>query len=154
LDMKINIEVIKQARVDKNWTQQQLAEICGLSLRTIQRIEKTGIASHESIASLSSAFEIDKDNFILSKNDNYNLAYTSDSKQGTIREKLANFLVMFEQTVLYVMSLVAIGLFILGIVGLTNSNLDTRVQLLITVVFSSGVLFTLLVMRLSNKNSW
>ena len=38
--MQLNQKTIKQLRDDKNWTQQSLADACGLSLRTIQRVEK------------------------------------------------------------------------------------------------------------------
>ena len=57
--MQVNIDVIKSQRSNRAWSQTQLAEVSGLSLRTIQRIEKTGVASLESIKSLASVFEID-----------------------------------------------------------------------------------------------
>ena len=145
MEIKLNIKVIKQARMTKNWTQQQLAEICGLSLRTIQRIEKSGIASQESVASLSSVFEIDKEKFILS--------IVSNKQQSILRKKRASFRVLFEQSFRYVLSIMAIGMFIIGIIGLINSTLDARVWLLIAVVFSSGILLTMLIMGLSNKIS-
>jgi transcriptional regulator with XRE-family HTH domain len=40
------------------WTQQQLAEMCGVSLRTIQRVEKEGNAAKETVMSLSAVFEV------------------------------------------------------------------------------------------------
>jgi DNA-binding XRE family transcriptional regulator len=49
---------IKQLRIDNGWTQDQLAQITGLSYRTIQRIEKSGRCSLESKMALSSAFNI------------------------------------------------------------------------------------------------
>ncbi len=58
--MELNAVKVKQLRSDKGWTQQQLAEICGLSLRTIQRIEVQGIASLETSKALAAAFEIDR----------------------------------------------------------------------------------------------
>lgn len=58
--MQLNPSKIRQLRSDRGWTQQQLAEICGLSLRTIQRVELQGIASLETSKSLAAAFELDK----------------------------------------------------------------------------------------------
>ncbi|MEO3677695.1 helix-turn-helix transcriptional regulator [Rheinheimera sp. FR7-31] len=55
--MQLNPQLIRQLRTDKGWTQQQLAEICALSLRTIQRIEVHGIASLESSKALAAAFD-------------------------------------------------------------------------------------------------
>ncbi|MBA6348099.1 helix-turn-helix transcriptional regulator [Colwellia sp. BRX10-1] len=57
--MQVNINVIKTQRNNRAWSQTQLAEVSGLSLRTIQRIEKTGVASLESVKSLASVFEMD-----------------------------------------------------------------------------------------------
>jgi transcriptional regulator with XRE-family HTH domain len=59
MEMQVNIDVIKTQRSNRAWSQTQLAEVSGLSLRTIQRIEKTGVASLESVKSLSSVYEID-----------------------------------------------------------------------------------------------
>jgi transcriptional regulator with XRE-family HTH domain len=58
--VQLNPSKIRQLRSDRGWTQQQLAEICGLSLRTIQRVELQGIASLETTKSLAAAFELDK----------------------------------------------------------------------------------------------
>jgi transcriptional regulator with XRE-family HTH domain len=59
MEMQININVIKTQRNNRAWSQTQLADVSGLSLRTIQRIEKTGVASLESVKSLASVFEMD-----------------------------------------------------------------------------------------------
>jgi transcriptional regulator with XRE-family HTH domain len=64
-DVKINSEKLKALRVQKGWTQQQLADICGLSMRTIQRTEKSGNASQETISSLSSVFEVNRESWQL-----------------------------------------------------------------------------------------
>ena len=57
--MKINSDLVKKLRTAKNWSQEQLGETCGLSLRTIQRLENSGNASIESVRVLATAFEID-----------------------------------------------------------------------------------------------
>ena len=43
--MKINAELVKRLRQERHWSQEQLSEMCGLNLRTIQRLEKNGNAS-------------------------------------------------------------------------------------------------------------
>jgi transcriptional regulator with XRE-family HTH domain len=50
---------IQKLRLQRGWSQQQLADLCGLSSRTIQRIENGQTASVESLKSLASVFEID-----------------------------------------------------------------------------------------------
>ena len=51
--------LIQKLRLQRGWSQQQLAELSGLSVRTIQRIEKGQPASAETLKSLASVFEID-----------------------------------------------------------------------------------------------
>lgn len=51
--------IVKKLRHKKNWSQEQLAEVAGLSVRTIQRIESGGKASLESLKALASVLEVD-----------------------------------------------------------------------------------------------
>lgn len=48
---------IQKMRLKRGWSQQQLADVSGLSLRTVQRIESGGVPSLESLKSLGSVFE-------------------------------------------------------------------------------------------------
>ena len=48
-----------KTEIEKGWSQQQLADLSGLSARTIQRIEQGQSASTESLKSLAAVFEID-----------------------------------------------------------------------------------------------
>ncbi|WP_233998413.1 helix-turn-helix domain-containing protein [Pseudoalteromonas sp. T1lg48] len=59
MKMKVNVQVIKSLRDSRCYSQEQLAEMSGLSLRTVQRIEAKGVASLESIKSLAAALDID-----------------------------------------------------------------------------------------------
>jgi len=54
----INLRDIKKMRLDRHWSQDQLAEMSGLSIRTIQRIENGENAGLESLKSLAAVFEI------------------------------------------------------------------------------------------------
>jgi transcriptional regulator with XRE-family HTH domain len=55
----INLRDLKEMRLQRHWSQDQLAEMSGLSIRTIQRIENGENAGFESIKSLAAVFEID-----------------------------------------------------------------------------------------------
>ena len=55
--MLVDSKKMKQLRQSKNWTQQHLADVCDLSMRTIQRVEKDGVASNETISSYAAVFE-------------------------------------------------------------------------------------------------
>jgi transcriptional regulator with XRE-family HTH domain len=54
----INVRDIKKMRLERHWSQDQLAEMSGLSIRTIQRIENGENAGLESLKSLAAVFEI------------------------------------------------------------------------------------------------
>ena len=51
--------LIQKLRVQRGWSQEQLAELTGLSVRTIQRIERGQNASVESLKALAAVFEVD-----------------------------------------------------------------------------------------------
>ncbi|MFL0796142.1 MAG: 2TM domain-containing protein [Cellvibrionaceae bacterium] len=51
--------VVRKLRLKKGWSQEQLAQLSGLNIRTIQRIERGNQASLESLKSLAAVFEVD-----------------------------------------------------------------------------------------------
>jgi transcriptional regulator with XRE-family HTH domain len=58
MDMKIKAETVRSERIKRAWSQDQLAAAAGLSLRTVQRIEKSGIAASESVQALSAVLGV------------------------------------------------------------------------------------------------
>lgn len=54
---KINLRDIKKMRLERHWSQEQLAKMSGLSIRTIQRIENGENAGLESLKALAAVFE-------------------------------------------------------------------------------------------------
>lgn len=51
--------IVKKLRNKYKWSQEQLAELCDLNVRTIQRVESGNKASLETLKSLASVFEVD-----------------------------------------------------------------------------------------------
>lgn len=51
--------LIQKLRLQRGWSQQQLADLSGLSVRTIQRLENGHVASVESLKALAAVFEVD-----------------------------------------------------------------------------------------------
>jgi len=51
--------IVQKMRLERGWSQQQLADISGLNVRTIQRIENGQSASLESFKALGAAFDVD-----------------------------------------------------------------------------------------------
>lgn len=59
MEMKIDSQKIRQLREARGWSQEHLAEVAGLSARTVQRIESDGNASPESRMALAAALGVD-----------------------------------------------------------------------------------------------
>ena len=56
--------IVRKLRLQKGWSQDQLAEFTGLSVRTIQGIERGQKPSLESSKALAAVFEVDISTFI------------------------------------------------------------------------------------------
>jgi transcriptional regulator with XRE-family HTH domain len=57
-EMKINRTTVHQLRTDRGWSQEHLASVAGISLRTVQRVESEGSGSGETKMCLAAAFGI------------------------------------------------------------------------------------------------
>ena len=51
--------LIQKLRLQRGWSQEQLADVSGLSVRTVQRLERGQTGSLESLNALAAVFEID-----------------------------------------------------------------------------------------------
>lgn len=51
--------IVQKLRLQRGWSQQQLADLSGLSVRTVQRIEGGQNATFESLKALAAVFEVD-----------------------------------------------------------------------------------------------
>jgi transcriptional regulator with XRE-family HTH domain len=51
--------LVQKLRLQHGWSQEQLAELSGLSVRTVQRIERGARANPESLKALGAVFEVD-----------------------------------------------------------------------------------------------
>jgi transcriptional regulator with XRE-family HTH domain len=51
--------LIQKLRLQRGWSQEQLAELSGLSVRTVQRLERGHSASTESLKSIAAVLDVD-----------------------------------------------------------------------------------------------
>lgn len=58
MDMKINARLVISEREKRAWSQQHLATVTGLALRTIQRVESKGSGSYETAQAIASCLDI------------------------------------------------------------------------------------------------
>ena len=56
---KADTAKIKRWREERHWSQEHLADLAGVGLRTLQRIENGQQASADSLKALASAFQVD-----------------------------------------------------------------------------------------------
>ena len=103
--MLVDSKKLKMLRQSKNWTQQHLADVCSLSLRTIQRVEKDGVASNETVAAYAAIFELQASELLISI-EQFDNANRDNSRLNTSPLQVGAFL------------LVAVSSFVAGI-GLT-----------------------------------
>jgi len=58
MDVQVDGNLIRCEREKRAWSQEHFAGAAGIGVRTIQRIEATGVASYESVRAISAALEI------------------------------------------------------------------------------------------------
>lgn len=58
MPITVDAAKLRRLREDRNWSQEHLAELAGVGIRTVQRIENGEKASNESLMALAAAFNI------------------------------------------------------------------------------------------------
>lgn len=58
MDMQVDAQLIRNERLKRAWSQEQLAQVSGLGIRTVQRIESGGNASLETVKALAAVLEL------------------------------------------------------------------------------------------------
>lgn len=107
--------LVQKLRLQRGWSQEQLATVSGLSVRTIQRIERGQSASLETLATLASVFEIDVSKLTVEKEtDMQGIAVDSREAEEAIAfervRKIKKFYLHVAQYVLVIAMLVVINL--------------------------------------------
>lgn len=83
--MKINNALLKELRLSKSLTQDKLAEKAGIHLRTLQRIEQTGVASLRSRKAIALALDIKPTDLEIDCQTNHELADIEAPRQLSLR---------------------------------------------------------------------
>ncbi|MEH3092796.1 MAG: 2TM domain-containing protein [Agrobacterium cavarae] len=107
--------LVQKLRLQRGWSQEQLAIVSGLSVRTIQRIERGQSASLETLATLASVFEIDVSQLTVEKEtDMQSIAVDSREAEEALAfervRKIKKFYLHVAQYVLVIATLVVINL--------------------------------------------
>jgi transcriptional regulator with XRE-family HTH domain len=103
--------LVQKLRLQRGWSQQQLAELSGLNVRTIQRIEKVQEPSVESLKSLAAVFNVEFST--LKEQGMDNVISESQSAEETLAfnqvRKLKGFYIHLAQYVLVIAVLTVIN---------------------------------------------
>lgn len=104
--------LVQKLRLQHGWSQQQLAELSGLSVRTIQRIESGQPASMETLKALASVFEIDFSDLNSEADMNPSTPSTLDEQLALSHvRRVKRFCIHVIQYVVVIAGLAAINLF-------------------------------------------
>ncbi|MFD2167420.1 helix-turn-helix domain-containing protein [Thalassotalea euphylliae] len=111
MNMELNHQTLLVLRAEKCWSQEELAAATGLSIRTIQRVEKQGNASLETTKALASV---------------YNVTPTYLQKPKNIERLTFHYLYKYSWLVAFAASSVLFGLWIVDILipTLKGGNFD------------------------------
>ncbi|MBU2971212.1 MULTISPECIES: 2TM domain-containing protein [unclassified Pseudoalteromonas] len=110
--------IVRKLRLQRAWSQEQLAQLSGLNIRTIQRIERGQKAGLESLKSLAAVFEIQLTQLQqeMEMNTNINTESNTESKmteeEKKVLEHVRDIKGFYSHLINYV--LVVGGLFILN----------------------------------------
>lgn len=105
MDMQLNKELLRRERELRAWSQSHLAEVAGLSMRTVQRIETSGSASLESTKAIAAAFDTHVETLLVRESASVD---TSEFKRQSIRKRLAAVITIF-------------GVFVAGMIWLSRA---------------------------------
>ncbi len=81
-----DIVKIKRWREERQWSQEHLADLAGIGLRTVQRIEKGDRASSDTLMALAAAFNVDVGAITVDPS-----AEAAQRSRREIEQKLAGF---------------------------------------------------------------
>ena len=90
--------IVRKLRLQRGWSQEQLATLTGLNVRTIQRIERGQVASLESKKSFASVFEVELATFNQSENsENESSQLSKDTNQEVVMAEIKTEFVSKEE---------------------------------------------------------
>lgn len=123
-----NLRDIKKMRLERHWSQEQPADMSGLSIRTIQRIESGENAGLESLKALAAVFETNL------ADSNKEAELEQNKKEEAYIEKIKGFYKL--------LAIAIINLIIFFFIALNDSDSDgwwLFLYMLITWIFFLGI---------------
>lgn len=101
--------IVRKLRLQRAWSQEQLAQLSGLNIRTIQRIERGQKAGLESLKSLAAVFDIELDELLRENDMN---SEEQSREEARVIEQVKEIKGFYSHLITYV--IVILGLFLLN----------------------------------------
>lgn len=101
--------IVRKLRLERGWSQETLAELSGLNVRTIQRIERGANASLESSSALAAVFQVDI--ATLSKEITMQQHNDVSREEREAMEYVRDIKAFYAHLVFYLASIVMLGIF-------------------------------------------
>lgn len=127
---------LKTLRQERQWSQEQLAQLSGLNVRTIQRFEKGESVGLETLKSLAAVFEITTDELLDSVENNLALHSTVENTKESEEKKQAIEKVKSIKY-FYALSGFLIGIFLLFMVPNYNGGENLGSLIVVFLSFAS-----------------
>lgn len=89
----IDKDAVKKMRLHQSWSQEKLAETAGVNLRTIQRIEKDGVASLQTCTAIAGAFDVQPIALLIDDNGETHGTKASESSLRAVPALVVNAIV-------------------------------------------------------------
>ena len=102
--------IVRKLRLKRAWSQEQLAQLSGLNIRTIQRIERGQKAGLESLKSLAAVFEVELHE--LQPEENMNSSDSYSEEENRVIEHVKDIKGFYSHLINY--TLVVMGLFLIN----------------------------------------
>jgi XRE family transcriptional regulator, regulator of sulfur utilization len=117
--------LVRKLRLQRGWSQEHLAELVGVSVRTIQRIERGFSPSLETSKALASVFEVDVSTFIseestVNKNENLSEAVTVSEEEKDAMLYVKGIKEFYDHLIIYVVFALVFGFAFFERMGETN----------------------------------
>lgn len=102
--------IVRKLRLKRAWSQEQLAQLSGLNIRTIQRIERGQKAGLESLKSLAAVFEVELNELL--PEENMNSSDKVSEEENRVIEHVKDIKGFYSHLINY--TVVVMGLFLIN----------------------------------------
>lgn len=103
--------IVRKLRLQRAWSQEQLAELSGLSVRTIQRLERGQAAGLETYRSLASVFEVNLEELQMQQEQTMSKEVSISGEESEVIEHVKELKGFYSHAMTYVLVISFLAVF-------------------------------------------